>query len=233
MGYLPSSRPSGWISVVTVFVFSLASCAPVQIQRNIAQKAGDYRFTTREHGFQISADPYKEEKRLHDYFGCDLLSRGVLPVLVVIENRDADDGYSLINEKASLMMKNTDMRTGSGAVSADDLNTDELHKALHSGQLKAANVLTPLAALAFPLLIPAAALGYSAKKRIEDEVAIRRNLEDKQITNKTLYRGGTQSGFLYFPINKENIEAVQGIKLSMKNLRSNETVSFTINMISE
>jgi len=49
---------------------------------------------------------------------------------------------------------------------------------------------------------------------------------------KTLYPGDIHNGFLYFRISKkEDIENVQGVNINLKNLRTDQVLTFIINMI--
>lgn len=235
---------------IVALVFLLASCA-LQFKKAAVQKPDSYRFTLQDRGFTVSADPYKEDSRLDEYFGCDLLSRGILPVLLVIENQMAGDGFNLLAEEVRLLMKGVDPATSTLATNAGGVPTDELHKAQRSGALalpaagEAVMYLDPIAPLlqvanlvqVAPLvqLAPIAVgfvlviAGIPAQKRLQNELQIRRNLEEKQLLSKTLYPGGTQAGFLYFKLNnKEDLQEVQGINLTLKNVRSNEVLSFSV-----
>jgi hypothetical protein len=157
-----------------------------------------------------------------------LLSRGVLPVLVVVENQNADDGYILLSEKARLVMMGG--MTG-GNKEDEGRRTDELGEA--GTKRQTANTLGAAAplfgvlglAVVFPLM-------FAAEKKYGDEFEIRRNLEQKQMVPKTIYQGGSHSGFLYFNLrNEEDLSRVQGVSLSIRNIRTNEISSFTINTV--
>jgi len=86
-------------SVVTIVQFAVNACAPIEMKKVVAQKADYHRFMSEQNGIMISVDPYKEKDRLKEAFGCDLLSRGVFPVFVVVENQTAEDGHILVHEK--------------------------------------------------------------------------------------------------------------------------------------
>lgn len=217
-------------SIILIFVFVLTGCAPVEIKKVTAQKADYYKFTSQNYGFKISVDPYKEEDRLQEYFGCDLLSKRVLPVLVVIENINAEDGYILMKEKSRLLLKNPASKKKEDEIGKEGEKTDELQKSYEdyrkTGMATGIAVMT-IPALGFAML----PFLFASQKKWHDEVEIRRNLEGKQIVDKTVYKGGSHNGFLYFQlIDKEDINRVQGIHLSMKNIRSSEIVSFTVNI---
>ena len=86
--------------------------------------------------------------------------------------------------------------------------------------------------IVFPVaVVPILPVWGIAEKRTMDEVAIKRNIEESQLLDKTIYQGGSHSGFLYFQLkNKTDMNRVAGFYLSMKNIRSKEIISFTINI---
>ena len=226
------SRACAITSVITLLPFAAVCCAPIEIKKLPTQNAGGYKFISQQSGLKISVDPYKEEGRLRQFFGDDLLSRGIFPIFVIIENQNADGGYILNNEKIALVMKVLDLKTNNYALNIEGIKPIELQASNNSGTLEAGGVLTTASALFFPLLLPAAIFTYSGLNSIENENAIRRNLEQKQMVLKTLYPGDIHNGFLYFRISKkEDIENVQGVNINLKNLRTDQVLTFIINMI--
>ena len=217
-------------SVLTIIFFILTSCAPVEIKKVTTQKADYYKFASQKAGLKISVDPYREEKRLQEFFGCDLLSRGFLPVLVVIENQNAEDGYILVKEKSALVIKNTDPTNSETNLGIGGYDSHDLEKAVKAQTATA--IIAGTVGIVFPVagvvILPVVAI---AEKRTKDEFEIRRNIEETQLLDKTLYQGGSHSGFLYFQLKrKEDVDSVAGIYLSMKNIRSKEIISFIINI---
>jgi hypothetical protein len=229
-GYMKALQNHGGAaltSLLTLFAFAINSCAPIEMKKVVAQKSDYYSLTTLQNGMKISVDLYKEKERLKESFGCDLLSRGILPVFVVVENQNAEDGYILLNENAQLVM--------TGGMTDDNKEnegqkTDELTKAWKKRQNAEDNFGTAMVlfgAIGVATFLPSM---FSAEKKYGDEFEIRRNLEQKQIVTKTIYQGGSHSGFLYFNLgHEEDLSRLQGISLSIRNIRTNEITSFTIN----
>jgi hypothetical protein len=209
-------------SVLPIIFLIIASCGPVEIKKVTTQKADYYKFTSQKAGLKISVDPYKEENRLQEFFGCDLLSRGVLPVLVVIENQNSDDGYILVKERSVLVMRNTDPTDAKNNLGIGGYGSHDLEKAV-----KVESAIKPWLFLSTLFIAPALA----AEKRTRDELAIKENIEKTQLLDKTVYRGRSNSGFLYFQLKKkEDLDNVVDFYLNMKNIRTNEIVSFLINI---
>jgi hypothetical protein len=220
--------------VIMLLFFAAAACAPVEMKKLPAQSPGSYKFVSQQNGFKISVDPYKEEGRLKEYFGCDLLSRGVFPIAVAIENLNASGGYILINDKMFLVMKSSDPKGGYNAESQDGAKPVELRGGPTSGSVDAGGALATASTIFFPLLIPAAILTYSGLNQMENETAIRKNLEQNRIVPKTLYPGDSQHGFLYFKINdKKDIEHIQGVNINLKSLPTDQVLTLNIQMIAK
>jgi len=229
-----------WTSMVTIVIFMLASCSTIEIQKVTPEKADYYKFVSQNAGFKISVDPYKEENRLKEYFGCDLLSRGILPVLLVIENQDAEDGYILVKENSGLLIENPDSKntlnnSGNESYKADNLNqavkTDAAIKNLGAAALVGSLPFYATGAIAGPIILVGIIPMAMLEKRVKDELEIKKNVEDNLIVNKTIYRGGSHNGFLYFKLNsKDDMVNVKGILICIKNIRTNELLSFKINI---
>jgi hypothetical protein len=225
-------------SVLTLIAFAVNSCGPIEMKKVVVQQGAHYKFTSQQSGLKISVDPYTENDRLRDSFGCDLLSRGILPVLVVVENLSSEDGYIVVTEMATLMINgsiNSKVQSDEGQKSEElDRKFKELVSTSNTAVAMAEwspliGVLSPVIGVASLVSQPLKALGAEAKYK--DEIEIKRNLEQKQMLPKTVYQGGLQSGFLYFNLGKaEYLSKLQGILLHIKNVRTNELLSVTINM---
>ncbi len=211
-------------SALTIIFFVFAGCSAVDIKKVTYQKADYYKFTSQKAGLRISVDPYIQEDRLKEFFGCDMLSRGILPVFVVLENENAEDGYILVKEKTGLIMKTPSQMNSTNKSGGETYTSDELEKAVKTEEtiLNLGWVLSPIGIM-IPLVI--------ADKKVKDERAIKRNVEEIHLGDKTIYQGGSNSGFLYFGINdKTDINKIEGLLLTMKNIRSKETMPLIINI---
>jgi hypothetical protein len=215
-------------SISSIISFVFPSCSPVKIKEVTIQRADYYRFSSKKAGLKISVDPYREENRLTEFFGCDLLSRGVLPVLIVIENQNAEDGYILVKEKSALVLKTTNLTNTGSNLGTGSYDSHDLEEALKAE--RGATLLTGGVTMVFPVVgVALLPLAIIAQKKADDEIAIKRNIEKTQLLDKTIYQGGSHSGFLYFQFKtKEDINRVAGFSLSMTNIRTNEIVSFII-----
>lgn len=190
----------------------LPSGCAVQVHDIASPIASSCRFSGAHAGLTISAEPFAEEDKLRKYFGEDLLSRGVLPVLVVFENQDAGDGFSILQGQAKLLIGQS--TPGSGKDPHPPVKVDATEPPL---TYSISPVIDVAASLAF---------GYvgmlSAQARNANMATIARNMEEKQLTPKIVYPGSTHQGFLYFKIGGRDAAAQIGsISFAAKNIRTN------------
>jgi hypothetical protein len=211
-------------SVVMILVFAVASCTPLKIKKPPTQKVSGYKFMAQRNGLSVSIDPYKEEGRLKEFFGGDLLSRGILPVFILVENVSAEDGYIINSDKTSLL---TASSVSAKEQVGEGQKNDEVAKARKSFQ--SANEMASVVPLFGVVGLAFLPFGLVSEKKYRDEIEIRKNLENNQLLPKTIYEGGSQSGFLYFNIGKE-VEQVRGIQIVLKNIRTKELLSVTVAM---
>jgi len=210
----------------SIFLISsiLVACSPVNIHRVTVKKASSYKFSKSKAGLMVSVDPFFEEDRLKEFFGANLLSKGILPVLVVFENVKADDGFVLLTDRANLVVEKL--------ASKADTTGFTYEKQVN----EASRTLSGTEALMAPMVIVAPIVGvatlpflFAAEDAYKDAVDVAKNMETVKLVDKTVYPKGSHSGFLYFKLENEddagNIEAIQ---LNARNIRTKESVMFTI-----
>lgn len=205
--------------VWSIFLISsiLVACSPVNIQKVTVQKASSYEFCASKAGLMVSADPFFEEERLKEFFGANLLSKGILPVLVVFENVKAHDGFVLLTDRANLVVEKlvSEADTTSATYAKQ---VSEAHQALMATGLIGLTV--GIATLPFV---------FVAEDAYKDAVDVAKNMETVKLVDKTVYPGGCHSGFLYFKLeNKDDAGNIEIIQLNARNIRTNESITFTI-----
>jgi hypothetical protein len=225
MRFLHSSRTFIFILISTILVFCNINCAPIKIEKVVAKKADQYKFTSQHDGLKISVDPYFEKNKLLDSFGCDLLSRGILPILIVFENQSSEDGYIMLEDQSSL--SNTDMEENIDQID-ENQKTKEITKSMGTAQ-STGRFLEYSLNFGGGAVLATIPFVLGSQYKYQNEVEIKRNLEQKLIARKIIYQGDTCSGFLYFDIkDKINLGKIKGISLNLKNIRTKETLFFMI-----
>ena len=215
------------VSVLSGMLLGLLSCTTeVKIRKFDPPKSLDAKFTAERDGLRVSVDPYKEQNRLLDYFGYDLLSKGVLPIFVLLENLNAEDGYILVKERTGLVMMKSPNYDQVSKIMGD--NAVQKSPPTHAQWL----AWEPFLVTTIPVVgLP---LAWEQGRRAKNDQLIRRNLEDKVILDKTIYPGSSHSGFLFFVLNtNKGAEGIRGIALCLKNIRSKEALFFMIEITSE
>jgi len=84
---------------VVPFLLALTSLA-ASFPEYPVKPARDYPTAVEKSGLVVAAVPVEDQKDQHTYFGMNLRSKGYIPVLLVIENSTAKEGFLL--EKRSL-----------------------------------------------------------------------------------------------------------------------------------
>ena len=223
-----SSKSFRLVALVTLFAFVFYGCAhSIQFPYPELKNESD-RYQSISSGLRISVDPFTQDEKLDKFFGCDLLSRGVLPVFLVINNLDAEDGYVLINENTRLITKydSNDINTMPSDGQPIDDNRSTIKTTNSSiGLLWLIPIIGPLI---FVGTLPFMMVGG---QKVKNEDNIRYNITKKQISERIIYKGDTHSGFIYFKVvGKEAYNKIVGIKLIMKNKRTDDVINFTINI---
>lgn len=199
------------IAAFTVCLF-FTGCVGLPHHELPSKNISAYNFTSSIDGLKISVDPFSDEERLKKYFGTDLISRGILPILIEFENINSEDGFYLIKEKTHLAWNE------SGNIK---INVGNIDKEVENA--KNLLTITSYSLVAGPLLVALAEFNFAT------ESIVRRNLDDKGLVDKIVYSGMSNKGFLYFWVNKkEEIRFIDKIIFSAKNIRTDEIKLMTV-----
>jgi len=199
------------IFVICVLV---AGCG-VRVRNLPSQNLLDYKFSSSRDGLRISIDPFSDKERVEKYFGVDLLSDGILPVLVGFENIDSEDGFILVKEKSYISMDKLEDRQ---VRSEDNIRGyEELESALSIYN--------------FGRIIGSPLFTFIGETQLYNESTILRNMDEKKFVDKIVYPGGLNVGFLYFKLKKkEDIGNIETVILPVQNIRNNEIKSIIVKM---
>lgn len=227
-------------SLLFLFTSCLYGCAPLEIrpQKDISPNTSkNEKFRERVSDLQISLDPFFEKERLHEYFGEDLISIGILPVFVIA--KDYSSNKSFLIEKGQFKVITIGQTQSDGKNSVDRLtqknyqdrtllNTKakEGYSELRSGALIGSS---------FPILLPVAlSMMNTGDQRINDAIVASENISRKEFVDRTIYPGESHQGFIYFHIkSREELDKIVAIEVKIKELRSEEYVTFMFNVKKE
>lgn len=189
----------------------LTGCV-VQVHSVTAPNASSCRFTGITAGLKISAEPFTEEDRLRKFFGDDLLSKGILPVLIVFENQDAEDGFSIVQEQVRLEIEQS--RSELEKKTRASVNVDATEPPLTYST-------SPVRDFTVGLLFgPLGSIAVETHYR--NLAIIARNMEEKKLTDRIVYPGSTHHGFIYFRIEgRDDAAQIRRMSFATKNIRTN------------
>ena len=115
-----SARILSPLPIILLPGFLVSGCTvPVRIYDIDVKKPSSYSHSVSLSGLSLAADTFSEEDRLKRYFGENLLERGILPILVVIQNVSAADAYILLSDQSGLVLRTSNDQGGTGNVVAE------------------------------------------------------------------------------------------------------------------
>jgi len=187
----------------------------------------NFKYTKEEEGLTISLDPFFENERLKSYFGTNLLSYGILPVLVVAENHNSDTGFLLEKYQISLVNKKDITTVTQSSPPVVPPKGGVLPGVVTSVAFSPTIFILPSAAI-----IPIIVAGGFVEKQKADIRIINDNLTKKELVDKSLFPGELHSGFVYFQIkDKDKINDIKQLVVKVKNMVSGKELIFSYDMI--
>jgi len=215
-----------WSLYRVCLLLTLTACG-VRIQEFKSERAASYQHFSEINGLKASADIFTEEGRLETFFGDNLLKRGILPVLVVFENNRSKGGYVLLREQSKFAIK-TDPKNGdSQGITTDVINNNPVNSP-GSGTPRVLGA-APLI-FGFPGAVAALATAFVVGINQSNREKVFHNIEEKQMVAKAVYPGESHSGFIYFKIKVAEVENIEGIILTVQNLKTQELEQLSISL---
>jgi hypothetical protein len=200
-----------------IFLMGILVCitgCTINLPRDVPiESAHHYKFSLDQEGLIVSVDPFLEKERLETFFGCDLLSRGIMPVIVLAKNHHPSFTYLLQSQDFSAAKK--------GEPDANQTNKD---LTLPPPKERESVPALRVAGLFFPIvLFPLMAI--SAQE--QDIRIINENLKRKALTDRTLFPGESHFGFVYFKVaDREDAQQIAEIIVRAKNIQSEKEIIY-------
>ena len=159
-------------------------------------------------GLAIGVHPVTDRHEVKEIFRTDLRSIGVLPILVVAENRNSSASYVLAKDNVSVLDEST------GIASA-------LQRSKVASETPGSATATAGAAMLAVAPVAAAPLLIAGMKMASNATVIQHNLGDKEFYTCTLGPGQSAQGFIYFQHPKDALPA--GVYHVLVNVRDSAT----------
>jgi hypothetical protein len=206
----PWSHVVGWV-LATITV--VGGCAAKKLPDPPAPSVVSYPYSQITDGLAVAIQPLTNAQESTRYFGTDLLSRGILAVLVSAENRDSQANFLLSKDRFALRAGQTE---GSGVSGRGQIA---------SGAGNAVATVGGVGMVVGPLLVaPVAIFGL---KMISDEEAIKHSFTTKELPTKTLAAGEETHGFVYFQLPQGHLGPGQWtLHLEAVDLKSKAVTNF-------
>ena len=205
--------------LVALTLLNTAGCGTILRLPAIPNRpASDYQLSQESAGLIAAVDPMVDSKRVADFFGLDLLSVGLLPVLVVVENHHEQDVFVVKRALVSVALESSE------AASAGFVLTKGRSTQLAGATGALASVLfTPLI-IGLPTAI---VLSHFTEVEAVKLRLIKDNVERKELLERTVYPGEAHRGFVYFNFDKQApLNGLVAVKVSVERLRTRENVTF-------
>jgi hypothetical protein len=216
----------GTIWIASFLFFSFSGCAKKKVVPDlVVSPAQQYKYCFDQEGLRIAIDPFFEEERIRLYFGGDLISRGILPVLIIIENNDNKTGYLL--ERNAIQLQDSQQGASDRVAYSREPAIVYPLRPLNILEI----LLNPTPFGAITLTARALSGNPIMKPDIDDDVVLEahmlnENLKKKAFVDRTVFPGESHSGFVYFQIKgSDDLKNIFAIVVKVKNIRFDNELS--------
>jgi hypothetical protein len=223
--------------ILTLIPVLLTACATMELTTQEPRTADSCLQHSTKNGVTIGISPMTDVKEVKEIFKVDLLSKNVLPILLVAENHATRNSFILAKEKVLIL---TEVARSTNNAQQMDVASETGGKVLVQAgtALYSANyatymyttinaILTGTMSAAGPggaiLILPE----FGGMKLASDATVIQHNLADKQLYSRTLEPGQRTQGFVFFqhPEGKK-LSGPQYIVVELKDAATGETIAF-------
>lgn len=171
-----------WFCVlVSVLSLLVASCATMSIPETKVRATESYQLKAQMRGLLVAVHPVTDENEIKETFRTALLDKGILPILVVAENRDPSASFVLAKNKVAV-------------VSRESLERATAQRKRVTAEEPGAT-MAAVGSVVFSLPLVIAGLKMSS-----DAQVIERNLGDKEFYSRTVGPGQKAYGYIYFQL---------------------------------
>ncbi len=184
-------------SVLFFIIAISSSCATVTLKKQEVKPVESYKYSSSKDALTVAVQPMSRSEDCIEYFGSDLIANKILPIFIVVENKNPSLNFTIFKEKITMQSSSA----------TDNLISDKDQNYLKSSQntgealsgtgavISSGAVFMPIGALAAaPFLLVAGA------KQMTDSATIKYNFTDNEFRTKTITPGKNSYGFVYLKI---------------------------------
>jgi len=207
----------GLFSVVTLILGS--GCSTMKVPPLNSGKADSYTPHQLKNGVVVGIHPMTDKREVEDMFKVNLLDKGLLPILVVVENQSLDASFIVAQNKLAVL----NAATGTSSPSQRKKVTTNAGEAMQASGA----IMVSLGGFVLPLLLIGLPIECTGMQHASDASVIEFNLGDKEFYSRTLGPGEKAQGFVYFQYPKESLTAGSyHVVAEVKNSATGETTTF-------
>lgn len=162
-----------------------SGCSTMKVTEFKTESAASYALHQEREGLLVAVKPLLDAKAVREVFKVNLLEKGLVPVLVVAENRSSAGSFQLLKEGIAVLNE-----TGESAGTVE-------RKGVASGKVGTGFATVGAAVGSAPLLIAGLKMASNAS-------VIQHNLAAKEFYSRTLGPGQTARGYVYFQFAGDN-----------------------------
>jgi len=198
----------------------LAGCSTMKVAPLTTGSADSYTQHEQTNGVVVGIRPITDKREIEDMFKVNLLDKGLLPILVVVENQSASDSFIIAKDKVYVLNEaigtnNSSQQRGKVTSGAGE------------GMANAGGVMVALGGFALPLAIIGMPIEFTGMQKASNASVIEFNLADKEFYSWTLGPGEKAQGFVYFQFPKNSPPSGSyHVVAEVRNPATGETTTF-------
>lgn len=196
----------------------LCGCGTMDVTQLKTHAAASYAQHAEKKGLVVAVHPVTDRKEIDEVFKTDLLDKGLLPILVVAENRSSSASFILAREKVYVLNEATGVASGNQRTNITSETGGQ------ATALAGAAVLLAASAASLPLV-------FAGLKMASDASVIQHNMADKEFYTRTLAPGDSAQGFVYFRFAPETpISGAYRLRAEATDSSTSEIVPFDFDL---
>lgn len=196
-----------------------SGCSTMKVAPLTTGKAESYTPHEQKSGVVVGIHPMTDKRDIEDMFKVNLLDKGLVPILVVVENQNPDASFIVTQNKVVVL----NAATGVSSPSQRKKVTSNAGEAMQASGA----IMVSLGGFVLPLLLIGLPIECTGMQHASDASVIEFNLGDKEFYSRTLGPGEKAQGFVYFQYPKESPAAGNyHVVAEVKNSATGETTTF-------
>jgi hypothetical protein len=182
------------IAASTALLLLGSGCSTMKVSPLTTGSADSYTQHEQKNGVLVGIRPMTDKREIEDMFKINLLEKGLLPILVVVENKSPAASFIIAKDKVFCVKE----ASGSAIRKQREKVTSGTGEALSN----AGGVMVALGGFAAPLLVVGAPLLFTGMQQASNASVIEYNLADKEFYSWTPGPGEKAQGFVYLQFPK-------------------------------